>query len=320
MSIKYLLIVMGEPYSTFSEIIGKYFKHKKNFKKTIIIIGNLNLLKKQLIKLNQYFELNEIKDIKQARKNSINIINIKFNYSKIFTNISKNSNDYIKNCFSKSLEILRKNKNKCVLINGPISKKYFLNKKFLGITEYLSKNTSSKNEVMLIFNKTLSVSPITTHIPIKYVNKKITKSKIYNNVLKINKFYSNVLKKKSKFAILGLNPHCETIDKFSEEEKIIIPAVKYLKKKGIKIDGPYPADTFFFKANMRKYNVVIGMFHDQVLTPIKTLFNFKAINITLGLPFVRISPDHGPNTKMLGKNQSDPTSFIYASKFVENLK
>ena len=317
MSIKYLLIVMGEPYSTFSEIIGKYFKNKKNFKKTVIIIGNVNLLKEQLIKLNQYFELNEIKDIKQARKNSINIINIKFNYSKIFTNISKNSNNYIKNSFSKSLEILRKNKNKCVLINGPISKKYFLNKKFLGITEYLSKNTSSKDEVMLIFNKTLSVSPITTHIPIKYVNKKITKSKICNNVLKINKFYSNILKKKSKFAILGLNPHCETIDKFSEEEKIIIPAVKYLKKKGIKIDGPFPADTFFFKANMQKYNVVIGMFHDQVLTPIKTLFNFKAINITLGLPFVRISPDHGPNEKMLGKNISNPLSLIKAISFLE---
>ena len=77
---------------------------------------------------------------------------------------------------------------------------------------------------------------------------------------------------------------------------------------------------FFFDKNLSKYNVVIGMYHDQVLTPIKTLYNFEAINITIGLPFIRISPDHGPNSEMLGKNKSDPTSLIYAIKFIENLE
>ena len=71
---------------------------------------------------------------------------------------------------------------------------------------------------------------------------------------------------------------------------------------------------------MDKYDVVIGMYHDQVLTPIKTIFNFNAINITIGLPFIRISPDHGPNSKMLGKNLSDPSSFNYAMKFIDKLK
>ena len=74
------------------------------------------------------------------------------------------------------------------------------------------------------------------------------------------------------------------------------------------------------RENLNKYDVVLGMYHDQVLTPIKTLFNFEAINITVGLPFIRISPDHGPNTKMLGKNKSDPSSFFYAMKFAEKLK
>ena len=116
------------------------------------------------------------------------------------------------------------------MINGPISKKSFLNKKYLGITEYLSKKTNSKNEVMLIYNENLSVSPLTTHIPIKYVSKKITKKKIINNILTIDKFYKKYLGKKAKFAVLGLNPHCETIDKFSEEEKIIKPSINSLKK------------------------------------------------------------------------------------------
>ena len=121
---------------------------------------------------------------------------------------------------------------------------------------------------------------------------------------------------KPKIAITGLNPHCENFFNISEEKNIIEPAIKILKKKKIKIFGPYPADTVFLKQNIKKFNVIIGMYHDQVLTPIKTLYGFNAINITLGLPFLRISPDHGPNNKMIGKNKSDPQSLIDALKFL----
>ena len=114
--------------------------------------------------------------ISKKQKNTVNIINIDFSYDKIFTNISNNSSKYIEKSFKKSIEIIKKDKNKFVLINGPISKK-LLNKKYPGITEYLSKKTRSKNEIMLIYNNTLSVSPLTTHIPIKYVAKKIKKKK-----------------------------------------------------------------------------------------------------------------------------------------------
>ena len=321
MNINYIIIVLGEPYSTFSEILAKYFTKNKKQKKKIILIGNLKLLKKQLKKLNYFLPLNNIDEIVEAKKSKINIINIEFKHDKTFTDISNRSNRYIKESFDKSLEIMKEFKDECVLVNGPISKKHFLNKKFLGITEFLSKKTKSKNEVMLIYNEKMSVSPITTHIPIKYVTKKISIRKLSNNILMIEDFYANVLKKKrNHFAILGLNPHCETIDSFSEEEKIIIPTIKYLKKQGINISGPFSSDTFFLKKNIDKYNVVIGMYHDQVLTPIKTLFKFNAINITIGLPFIRISPDHGPNSEMLGKNLSDPSSFNYVINFIEKLK
>ena len=93
---------------------------------------------------------------------------------------------------------------------------------------------------------------------------------------------------------------------------------KFLKKDGININGPFPADTLFLKNNRSRYDVIIGMYHDQVLTPIKTLCEFDAINITLGLPFMRISPDHGPNEKMIGKNLSDPTSLIRALQILDN--
>ena len=320
MNIKFIIIVLGEPYSTFSEILGKYFRKNKKLKKKIIIIGNSNLFRRQLKKLNYRLPLNNIDHVDNAIKDKINILNIKFAQKKIFSKISKKSNSYIKKSFDKSLEIVKQLKDQSILINGPISKKYFLEKKFSGITEFLSKKTKSKNEIMLIYNENLSVSPLTTHIPIKYVTKKISKEKLIKNILKIREFYKNLLKKNVRFAILGLNPHCETTDKFSEEEKIIIPAIKFIKKKRINIEGPFSADTFFLKKNIDKYDVVIGMYHDQVLTPIKTIFNFNAINITIGLPFIRISPDHGPNSKMLGQNLSDPSSFYYAMKFINKLK
>tara|TARA_A100001388_G_scaffold135877_1_gene100737 strand:- start:99 stop:485 length:387 start_codon:yes stop_codon:yes gene_type:complete len=123
--------------------------------------------------------------------------------------------------------------------------------------------------------------------------------------------------KKPKIAILGLNPHCESVDKFNEDEKILIPTVKFLIKKKFKVSGPFPADTIFLKKNRKKYDVILGMYHDQVLTPIKTLYEYDAINITLGLPFIKISPDHGPNKKMLGKNKSNPLSLMNAISFLE---
>ena len=317
MNTKYIVIVLAEPYSVFSEILGKYFSKKIKSKKKIIIIGSINLLEDQLKELRYKIDLNEINNLSEASLNKINIININFEYKKVFTKISSKSNDYIENSFKKSLQIILQKPKDFILINGPVSKKSFLKKKYLGITEYLSKKTNSKNEVMLIYNDKISVTPITTHVPLKKVVKKVTKDKICKKIIEINNFYKNRLKRKVKIAILGLNPHCETTDKFSEEEKIILPSIKFLRKNRINIDGPFSADTFFLKKNINKYDVAVGMYHDQVLTPIKTLYNFNAINITVGLPFVRISPDHGPNSNMLGKNKSDPSSFYYAMRFAE---
>ena len=202
-------------------------------------------------------------------------------------------------------------------INGPISKKFFLRSKYLGITEYLADKTKTKKYAMLIYNKNLSVSPLTTHLPLKRVTKKINKKKIIESVNLIENFFKKHLKKKPKIAVTGLNPHCESIDSFNEDEKILKPVIKLLSKSKCRISGPHAADTIFIKKNRDKYDVIIGMYHDQVLTPIKTLFEYDAINITIGLPFIRISPDHGPNENMLGKNQSNPLSLIKALNFLD---
>ena len=116
---------------------------------------------------------------------------------------------------------------------------------------------------------------------------------------------------------MGLKPHCESIDKFNEDEKILIPTVKFLVKKKFKVYGPFSADTIFLKNNRKKYDVILGMYHDQVLTALKTIYEYDAVNITLGLSYLRLSPDHGPNEKMIGKNLSNPQSLINAIKFLD---
>ena len=315
-----IIIVAGEPNSVFLEIFFKTIKNH-TFKCPLIIIVSKKLLQQQMGKLGFEYKINIINKnfnkFSKLNNKKINLINIDYRFKDCFEKISNKSNSYIKKSFKIALEIILKNKFS-KFINGPISKKYFLNGKSLGITEYLAEKTIKDNKIaMLIFNRNLSVSPLTTHLALKDVHKKITKQKIYTQVNLINDFYKKKFNKLPRIAITGLNPHCESNFLNSEEDKIIIPAIKKLRLKNTKINGPFPADTIFTKKLLKRYDVIIGMYHDQVLSPMKALFNFDAVNITLGLPFTRISPDHGPNYSMLGKNLSNPKSLIQALKFLD---
>ena len=313
-----ILIVSGEPNSVFLELFFKVL-NKDKIKSPIILISSKKLLTLQMQKLEfkkkiKLLQISKLKSYKLDNK-TINLIDVKYNPGKAFEKISKKSNIFIKNSFDLAFQIIKKN-NIHKFINGPISKKEFLKNKFLGITEYISEKFQAKNTCMLIYNETLSVCPITTHLPLKLVSKKINKKIILKNVSLVNNFYEKKFNIKPRIAILGLNPHCESVHKYNEDEKIIKPTIKYLKNK-YNVSGPYPADTIFLKNNRKKFDVIIGMYHDQVLTPLKTLFEYDAINITLGLPFIRVSPDHGPNETMLGKNLSNPLSLSRAIKFLD---
>ena len=321
MSTKIILIVLGEPYSTFTEILMKYFNSDnfKKGKKKIILIGSYKLFKNQMKILKLRIKIKLIKDLNSSKYELVNMINVDYRFKTIFAKISNHSNRYIEKCFNLSLKLIKEHKIHA-LINGPVSKKHFLKKKFPGITEYIAKKTNSKQPVMLIYNKDLAVSPLTTHVPIKKVASFIKKKEIINNIIKIDNFYKSRLQKIPNIAVLGLNPHCETNHKISEEKREIIPAINFLKKKNFLVTGPIPADTFFLEKNIKKYDVVIGMYHDQVLSPIKTLFKFKAINITIGLPFIKVTPDHGPNHEMVGTNKSDASSIFYALNFLNKLR
>ncbi len=313
-----ILIVSGEPNSVFLELFFKVL-NKDKIKSPIILISSKKLLTLQMQKLEfkkkiKLLQISKLKSYKLDNK-TINLIDVKYNPGKAFEKISKKSNIFIKNSFDLAFQIIKKN-NIHKFINGPISKKQFLKNKFLGITEYISEKFQANNTCMLIYNETLSVCPITTHLPLKLVSKKINKKIILKNISLVNNFYEKKFNIKPRIAILGLNPHCESVHKYNEDEKIIKPTIQYLKNR-YNVSGPYPADTIFLKNNRKKFDVIIGMYHDQVLTPLKTLFEYDAINITLGLPFIRVSPDHGPNETMLGKNLSNPLSLSRAIKFLD---
>ena len=315
MSFNPIVIIGGEPQSVFIEILLKSIKRKHL---PIILISSEDILIKNIKKFNFKTKFNYLnKDLTNLNKNKINLININYNkFSFLKKTITTESNKFIDLSFKKALEVI--NKIKCSgLINGPISKKTFLKGKFKGITEFLAKKTNSDDPVMLIYNRKLSVCPLTTHLPISKVSRKVKKKLIIDKVKKIYFFYKNILKTSPKIAVTGLNPHCESFDKDNKEKKEIIPAIKYLKKIRINVEGPYSPDTIFLKENTKRFDVIVGMYHDQVLGPMKTLYGFKAINITIGLPFIRISPDHGPNIQMLGKNKSDPSSLLESIRFLK---
>ena len=317
--IKPIAIIAGEPNSISSEIIFKFWKLRKKFQhKPIIIIGNAQLLKLQNKKLRCRISIKKV-DSNFKKENLIGnklpVYDVKFNQNEPFKKISDKSNKYIFDCFDVALKLIKK-KRILGLINCPVSKEFLFKKRYQGVTEYLAKKSNSRDrEVMLIFNKKLSVSPLTTHIPLSEVSAKLSKSRIIKKLKTISRFYKKYFNKNPNIAVLGLNPHNFSNKKKSEEKEIIIPSIKIARKKGIKIFGPIPADTSFMLFKKYKFDVIVGMYHDQVLTPFKALFQYDAINITLGLPYIRISPDHGVAENIVGKKIANPNSLIYSIKF-----
>ena len=321
---KPLAIIAGEPNSISSEIIFKSWKLRRQYThKPLFIIGSIRLLNLQKKKLKHRIKIKKINKnfkINELNGTELPVYDIKYNQKKPFEKISDKSNKYIFKCFDVALKFI-KNKKILGFVNCPISKESLFKNKHQGVTEFLSKKVDKKNnEVMLIYNKSLSVSPITTHIPLSQVNKKISQYNIIKKVKIINNFYKKIFNKKPNFAILGLNPHNFSSSTKSEEKRIINKAIKRLAKMNIKVTGPVASDSSFMIFKKYKFDVIIGMYHDQVLAPFKALYNFSAINITLGLPYIRISPDHGVAENITGKRIANPNSLIESIKFFNYIK
>ena len=318
---KKILILGGDPNSINSEIIFKSWKKiSKSTRKKIFLISNYNLINDQLKKLNLPIKLKKTISLDDKINHQyLKIIDIPIKYKNPF-NVSKNDSSYmVLNSLKMAHKFSLKDKKVLGIINCPINKT-LLKKNNIGVTEYLAKMCGIKDhsEVMLLKSKKISVVPITTHLDLNQVSKNINSKIIFKKILTLHSWFKSTLKIKPKICILGLNPHNAELKKNSAEKKIIIPTIKRLRQKGVAVFGPYPADTIFMN-EYKRFDVIVGMYHDQVLPAFKALCKFDAINITLGLKYLRVSPDHGVAKKLVKKNKANPLSLINCIKFIDKL-
>jgi 4-hydroxythreonine-4-phosphate dehydrogenase len=214
------------------------------------------------------------------------------------------------------------------VVTNPISKTvlYDAGFKFPGHTEYLAHlaakpGVAEPYPVMLIWSDTLAVVPLTIHLPLKDVPSHLSQELIVKATKIVAKDYAERFGiPNARIAVCGLNPHAGEGGTIGDEDvTVIAPAIKKLQSEGIDASGPYPADTLFHADARKNYDVVLGMYHDQVLVPAKTLAFDRAVNVTLGLPFVRTSPDHGTAFDIAGTGRANPASLLAALKLARRL-
>lgn len=324
---KRILITAGEPASISSEITIKAItKLKKESNSELILITDPNLIKHEIKNLNKTAELNILDkklNFKDYKNNFINIIPIQLIEKTIPGILNKKNSDFVLKSIKISVDFLLKKKANAVVTN-PINK--FIMKsnnfKFNGHTEYLGYLSKFKKKpIMMLESPKLRVVPLTTHVPISSVSKKLNKKMIIEKINILNDELINIYKiKNPKIYISGLNPHSGDGGKIGKEELTLInPAIRKLEKLGLDVKGPVPGDTLFQKYKIKEYDVAVCMYHDQALIPIKTLYSGNIINTTLGLDFIRTSPDHGTALDIAGKKKADPNSLILAIKKAEDL-
>ena len=319
---KRILITAGEPASISSEITIKAIKKlKKESNSELIIITDPSLIKHEIKNFNKSAELNILDkklNFKDYKNDFINIIPIKLNEKTIPGILNKKNSDFVLKSIKMSVDLLLQKKANAVVTN-PINK--FIMKsnnfKFNGHTEYLGHLSKfNKKPIMMLESDKFRVVPLTTHIPISSVPKKLNKKMIVEKINILNSELINIYKiKNPKIYISGLNPHSGDGGKIGKEELTLIkPAIRKLEKLGLDVKGPFPGDTLFQKNKIKEYDVAVCMYHDQALIPIKTLYSGDIINITLGLDFIRTSPDHGTALDIAGKKKANPSSLILAIK------
>jgi 4-hydroxythreonine-4-phosphate dehydrogenase len=209
------------------------------------------------------------------------------------------------------------------MVTAPIHKAVLAQAGFAhpGHTEYLGELTGARRPVMMLASDTLRVVPLTIHMPIAQVPAAVTKQLLFDTgeiVLTALRREFGILN--PRLAVAGLNPHAGENGVLGDEEiHVIAPAVAALKARGFAVTGPLSADTLFHDQARAGYDAALCMYHDQALIPIKTLSFRDGVNVTLGLPIVRTSPDHGTALDIAGKGMADPRSMIAAIRMAARM-
>ena len=213
------------------------------------------------------------------------------------------------------------------LVTAPVNKEAIVRsgQGFVGQTEFLSEFSGAKRTAMMLLGQDdrghwLRVALVTTHVPLKFVSDQITKEKIEMTIELATQACRDLGLKRTRIAICGLNPHAGEGGKIGTEEQTTIgPAVKAARERGLDVSGPMSADSLFYYAYRGEYDAVVAMYHDQGLVPLKMIGFETGVNWTLGLPFVRTSPDHGTAYDIAGKGLAQPSSMRAALELAKRL-
>ncbi len=324
---KKIIYSPGEPAGIGPDLIIQLATSKswENFKIPIITIGDPILFierSKKLKKKLKVLELDSLNSIQKNKRSLIQVLKVSKCMNTSAGKLSKSNAQYVLDVLDYSIKETIKNK-KTALVTGPLNKETIIsiNKNFTGHTEYIYKITKSDGVLMMLASNKLRVALATTHIPLKNVPRKITKSLIVKKVKILDRDLRNKFKiKNPKIKVLGLNPHAGEKGKIGKEElEHIKPAVNELRKRNINVSMPISADTAFSQKVLNETDAYLGMYHDQVLPVLKALSFGKSINITLGVPIIRTSVDHGVALDIAGTNKSDTSSLSLAIKTAKKL-
>lgn len=221
-----------------------------------------------------------------------------------------------------------KNGHSSAIVTNPINKKalYDVGFEHPGHTEFLGElskefDVSRSTPVMMLAGPELRTVPATLHIPLADVPSKLTEDDLLQTIIITNR---DLIKRfgiaKPRIVVAGLNPHAgENGTMGTEDDTIIVPAIKRAQAKEIDVSGPFPGDTLFYKVRRKTYDVAIAMYHDQALIPVKTIAFDETVNVTLGLPFIRTSPDHGTALDIAGQGIARPDSLLAAINLAHEL-
>tara|TARA_B100000902_G_scaffold383386_1_gene422204 strand:- start:66 stop:1052 length:987 start_codon:yes stop_codon:yes gene_type:complete len=309
-------VTIGDINGIGIEILIKLWK--KNKIKKIILFTNIIFFKTFLKKRRINLKINLL-DEKSTN------LNYKNGYLNIYSYNAKNNEENTYNSLKYAYHFC--NKNICIgIITLPLRKdliKEKIDKKFVGHTEYFQNLDKKKYSNMILYNKKIIISPLTTHIKVKNISKMISnKTFLYNQIKNLNKTLKmdfNI--KKPKLIISGLNPHAGENGKIGKEEiETIIPVVNSLKNRNISIDGPISPDGMLIKSNIKKYDCFIFIYHDQALIPFKYISQFSGVNYTGNLNIIRLSPDHGTAYNLIGSKNISDRSLLNCYDLIKKIK
>ena len=296
-----------------------------NFNVPIVCLGDKRLFEHRAKQLSKKIKIESLVDKESAVKNKkglLQIIEVTKCKSVISGKLNPANAEYIiKNLNFGIMQALASKQN--ALVTGPISKQNIIDSgiKFSGHTEWIQEKTKSDDVLMLLSAKQLRVALVTTHIPLDKVTKSITKRKIIAKAKILNEDLKLKLKVKApKLVMLGLNPHAGEGGTIGKQENLILkPAAKYLRKVGINISDPISADTAFTQKMLKKTDAYLAMYHDQALPVLKALSFGEGINITLGVPIVRTSVDHGVALDIVGSGKAGFSSLQNALETAKSM-